>query len=301
MLPYVLGINEKKQVQALYWGRRLGADDLGAPAHSLPGSASFDSPVNTTPQEFVAWGQGLYVEPDLKVTFPDGNRDLVLEYVSHTIQNDTLTILLKDISREVYAEIEYKADGATGILRRTARVENKTGGPITIEQIASGTWNLPRGADYQLRYLTGRWAAEWNLQQQPVRPGKTVLESRRGSTGSQNNPWFAIERGSADNEEIGDVWFGALGWSGSWQITVEQDTMQQVRVTGGPNAFDFSYLLANGKQLQAPYFYAGFSHDGVGEASRLLHRFETSTILPMPRIHHSGPFFITRGRRPNLT
>src|SRR5580658_8714120 len=87
-VTYVLGVNEKKQVQALYWGRRLGKDDLGAPAHSLPGSAAFDLPVNTTPQEFIAWGQGLYVEPDLKVTFPDGNRDLVLEYVSHTIEND---------------------------------------------------------------------------------------------------------------------------------------------------------------------------------------------------------------------
>jgi alpha-galactosidase len=279
-VTYVLGITAKKQVQALYWGRRLGVDDLVAPAYPRPGSSAFDLPVNATPQEFVAWGQGLYVEPDLKVTFPDGNRDLVLEYVSHTIENDTLTIVLKDISREVYAEIEYQANGATGILRRTARVENKTGGPISIEQMASATWNLPRGTDYQLRYLTGRWAAEWNLEQQPVRPGKTVLESRRGSTGSQNNPWFAIERGSSNDEDSGNVWFGTLGWSGSWQITIEQDTEQQVRVTGGPNAFDFSYLLADGKKLQAPYFYAGYSHDGAGGASRLLHSFELSTILP---------------------
>ena len=126
---------------------------------------------------------------------------------------------------------------------------------------------------------------EWNLQQQPVHPGKTVLESRRGTTGSQNNPWFAIERGAANNEENGDVWFGALGWSGSWQITVEQDTMQQVRVTGGPNAFDFSYLLANGKQLQAPYFYGGYSlmmvsagPQGCCIDSRCL------LFCPMPRI-----------------
>jgi alpha-galactosidase len=181
-VTYALGINEKKELQALYWGKRLAADDPFMPAHSLPGSSAFDIPVNATAQEFVSWGQGLYLEPDLKVSFPDGNRDLVLEYVSHRIDNGTLTIVLKDISREVYVEIEYKADGATGILRRSARVKNKTAGPITIEQISAATWNLPRGTDYQLRYLTGRWDAEWNLERQPVRPGKTVLESRRGST-----------------------------------------------------------------------------------------------------------------------
>ena len=29
----------------------------------------------------------------------------------------------------------------------------------------------------------------------------------------------------------------------SWQISVEQNALQQVRVTGGPNSFDFGYLL----------------------------------------------------------
>jgi alpha-galactosidase len=279
-MSYVLGINEKKQVQTLYWGKRLRAEDAFAAAHSDPGPSSFDLPINTTRQEFVAWGGGLYVEPDLKVTFPDGNRDLSLQYVSHTIEGNRLTLLLKDISREVYVELQYQADATTGILRRSAQVQNKTSSPLTIEQIASGTLNLPRGTDYRLRYLTGRWAAEWHLQEQMIRPGKTVLESRRGSTGAQNSPWFAIDRNGSNDQDNGDVWFGALGWSGSWQISVEQDQIQQVRVTGGPNSFDFGYRVAAGQHLQTPYFYAGYSHDGIGGASRLLHRFELSSILP---------------------
>jgi len=98
------------------------------------------------------------VEPDLKVIFPDGNRDLVLQYVSHTIEGDHLAILLKDTSRDVYVELEYQADVGTGVLRRSAQVQNRTSAPLVVEQIASGTWNLPRASDYRLRYLTGRWA-----------------------------------------------------------------------------------------------------------------------------------------------
>ena len=90
-MSYVLGINENKQVQTLYWGKRLSAGDTFAAPHSDPGLSSFDSSINTTRLDFVAWGGGLYVEPDLKVTFPDGNRDLVLQYVSHTIEGDHLT------------------------------------------------------------------------------------------------------------------------------------------------------------------------------------------------------------------
>jgi alpha-galactosidase len=283
-VSYVLGLNEAGELQTLYWGKRLPKSDRFSAAKQ-PGASAFETPVATTPQEFVGWGGGLFVEPDLKITFPDGNRDLVLKYASHSIDGNRLFIVMKDIQLEVYVTLEYELDAETGILRRSATIENRTKGSFTIEQVASGTWNLPRGTDYRLRYLTGRWAAEFNVQQQPVHPGKTVLESRRGTTGAQNNPWFAIDRAGENDPEHGDVWFGALGWSGSWQITVEQDQLQQVRVTGGMNAFDFSYVLKSGERFQTPYFYGGYSEEGIGGASRLMHSLEVDSILP----HHPTP------------
>ena len=277
---YVLGINAQKRLQAIYWGKRLGPNDRFPAPTQMPEAASFDLPITTTPQEFVGWGGGLYAEPDLKITFPDGNRDLSLQYVSHTITGQTLRVVMKDVSREVYVALEYTADAETGILKRTAEIENRTQGPFTIEQVSAATWNLPRGTDYRLRYLTGRWAAEGTVQERVVQPGKTVLESRRGTTGAQNSPWFAIDHVSDGRSEDGDAWFGALGWSGSWQITVEQDQLQQVRVSGGPNSFDFGYRLNKGERFTTPAFYGGYSSHGIGGASRLLHRFEVDSLLP---------------------
>lgn len=279
-VSYFQGINELSEVRTLYWGKRLAIGDAFAEAKSSDAISSFDMSLNTTPHEFVAWGGGLYVEPDLKISFPDGDRDVVLKYTSHKIQDDTLIITMKDQSREVYVTLKYRMDKETGILSRSALIENRTSKPFTIEQVASGTWNLPRGTEYRLRYLTGRWAAEWNVQEQPVRPGKVVLESRRGTTGAQNNPWFAIDDNRSNDQDQGNVWFGALGWSGSWQISVEQDQVQQVRVTGGPNTFDFAYRLGKGESLETPAFYGGFSDHVIGGASRLLHRYEVGSILP---------------------
>jgi alpha-galactosidase len=285
---YAFGVNERGDLQALYWGGRLGPNDVIAPALSFPEWASFDSPNTTTPQEFAGWGAGLFAEPALKITFADGNRDLVLHFVKAThASQDSYEILMKDVSRELYVRLRYAMDPDTGVLARSADIENREKEPVMIEQLAAAQWTLPP-AHYTLNYLTGRWASEWTLNQEPLRQGARLLESRRGTTGHQANPWFAISRqdslsalGSfAAGEEHGEVWFGALAWSGSWRFTIDETQFDFVRVTGGFNPFDFGYKLKPGEHLETPIFYGGYSSRGLGGASRLLHKFEISRVLP---------------------
>ncbi len=275
---YVFGVNPRGELQQLYWGGRLAATDRFPPAVPMREAASFDSSYTTTPQEYAGWGAGLFVEPALKVTFADGNRDLVLHYESHTATPSGFEVVLEDLEREVSVTLHYAIDGESGILARSATIENREGQPVTLEQAAAAAWALPP-AHYTLSYLTGRWAGEWTLTQETLRPGARVLESRRGSTGHQANPWFALQAG-APEEEHGEVWFGALAWSGSWRITVEQDQLDGVRVTGGFNPFDFGYVLHPGERLETPVFYGGYSAHGLGGASRLLHRYQLEHILP---------------------
>jgi alpha-galactosidase len=285
---YAFGVNERGELQAVYWGGKLGAHDAIAAPHSLPEAASFDSPYTVTPQEYASWGAGLFTEPALKVTFADGNRDLVLHFVSGKPAGaGTIEILLKDISREIYVTLRYSMDAESGILARSAVIENREKSAVVVEQAAAAQWTLP-AARYTLSYLTGRWAGEWTLNQEPIGGGERVIESRRGTTGHQANPWFAISRDDNEKsvgpftagEEHGEVWFGALGWSGSWRITVEKTQLDAVRVTGGFNPFDFGYKLKAGEKLETPIFYGGYSHHGLGGASRLLHHYETAHILP---------------------
>jgi len=278
-MTYAFGVNEKGELQQIYWGGRIEANDPIAPAKSAKEQASFDSPYNNTPQEYAGWGAGLYMEPALKVTFADGNRDLVLHYVTSTKPDESSAdVVLKDISRAVTVTLHYTIDQETGILARSATIVNNEPKPILIEQAAAAAYSLPP-AHYTLNYLTGRWGGEWTLNRETIRQGQRVLESRRGTTGHQNNPWFAIARDGA-GEESGQVWFGALAWSGSWRITVEQDTLDNVRVTGGFNPFDFGYQLKTGEKLESPIFYSGFTNHGYGGASRLLHRFTLLHVLP---------------------
>jgi len=279
-ITYVFGINEQNGLQHVYWGKHVARDADFSSAHSFPEWASFDLGTTRTPQEYPGWGAGLYVEPSLKITFPDGNRDLVLHYLEHKIDGGRLTVTLKDIERDVFVHLHYTIFSQCGILRRDASIENRTGKPVVVESAQSGALYLPQGDGYRLRYLTGRWAGEDQLTEEPVHTGLKILESRRGSTSQQTNPWFALDRGTNSDPEHGPVWFGALGWSGSWRISVEQTPHLQVRVTAGYNPFDFGYYLPPNESLATPPLYAGFTDGGIGEASRMLHRFELRAILP---------------------
>jgi len=288
---YIFGVNERSQLQHLYWGGRLWRDAELAAVHSGPEWASFDGSASTTPGEYPGWGSNMYTEPCLKVTLANGNRDLVLVYVSHEIHGDSLDVVTKDIQYDLLVTLHYRV--YPELIERYATIENRTPQAVTIESAQAGVWYIPPGDGYRLSYLNGRWAGETQLVQEEIHPGLKVLESRRGTTSHQTNPWFAIDapeatRAHAD-EQHGNVWFGALGWSGSWKMTVEQTPHQQVRVTAGYNTFDFAYQLEPGEKLETPPFYGGFSAQGFGAASRLLHRFTRASILPGGRAAKPRP------------
>ncbi len=282
-MTYAIGVNDHHELQTLYWGSRLTPQTSLPAAKAYPEAASFDPSIATTPLEYAGWGGGLTTEPALKISAPDGDRalDLQVNDVQPTpaANADTAEIALYDAVDRVDVHLFYKLY-PQGILARWTKVENHGKVTLTVEQAASATWNLPPQPDYQMSWLTGRWGGEWQLHTAPIDPGHVVLESRRGSTSHQTNPWFSIGRSNQTTETSGPVWFGELGWSGSWQIDVEQTFSQRVKVTGGYNPFDFSYPLAPAESLQTPMFYAGYTNGGEGEASRILHRLQRGSILP---------------------
>jgi len=276
---YAMGVDQNGSLQNLYWGAPLWRmEDLPA-AVVRRDISSFDPHQMLENEEYPGWGGPRYYEAALKISRADGDRDLVLKYVSHRIEGNRLTIDLKDIRDDVAVELHYEVFPEHGMLRRSATIRNGTQQNITLESAQSAVWNLPPGDGYQLTYLSGRWAAETQINREPIHEGKEILESRKGHTSHNFNPWFAIDRGDAD-EEHGSVWFGALAWSGNWRITIEQTPYRQVRVVGGYNNFDFEYPLKPGETLDTPDFYAGYSADGHGGASRLLHAFERDEIVP---------------------
>ncbi|RED61781.1 alpha-galactosidase [Cohnella lupini] len=279
---YLFGINPKGVVQHAYWGKPViaeeNADLLRSRHHS-----SFDADVDRETEEYGGWGGCNYAEPALKATFADGVRDLKLKYEGYEIfEANELVVHLADEHYALRVELHYKAIPEFDLVERKVRVLNEEAEPIRIEQVMAAVWTVQRLPEYRLTHVTGRWAGEYQLRTNVLSEGKKVLESRRGFTGPHSNPWFAVDGGKAD-EQSGQVWFGALGWSGNWKIVLEKTTFGHVRVAGGINDFDGSFLVAPGQVCESPVFTGGFSSAGFGGMSRNLHGYQRKYVLPSGR------------------
>ena len=290
---YVFGLSSNGRLQHLYWGELLpyttDYPGLGRPLSSVALKGG-----TLTGEEYPAWGGFLYTEPCLKVTFADGVRDLVLSYSGQRQETGldglpVLVISLKDHHYPLEVDLYYKVVPDCDLIERWTLIRNTGTEPLDLESALSAAWHLPTLGDgaYRLTHLSGRWGVETQLRRATLTDGRKVIESRRGQTSAEANPFFAIDVVSEDkagaSEEHGKVWFGALGWSGNWKIAIDQ-AGEPVRayITGGINDFDFSWRLKPGEEFTTPPFVAGYTTDGFGQASRNLHLYQLDYLLPRP-------------------
>lgn len=288
---YVMGVDETGCLQHLYWGARLPRN-ADYPRPSLTWQAAFESPRGLAYEEYPAWEGIKYREPAVKASFADGVREVILTYDSHHLLPASpaasipeLVISLKDPDYALQVDLHYRVYEACDLIERFAEIRNNGAKPVTLEQALSAVWSLPRGSGYRLSYLAGKWAGETQLRRTEITEGKFALESRRGLTSHQMNPWFAIDPKERAGEEHGEVWFGALAWSGSWKIVVEQTSLGHLVVSGGINDFDFAWLLEANETFRTPAFVAGYTEGGFGAASRNLHQFQLRHVLPKEHRH----------------
>lgn len=278
---YAFGINAAGALAHCYWGCRLPRSTDYPPPPNPAVWASFDSAAHLTPEEYPAYGGMKFTEPSLKLTFADGTRDVVLCFVSATLnaENDELRIQLRDAAYPVHVTLIYRVHAAYDLIERSAEVRNAGETPITIERVWSATWHVPPGICYRLSHLSGRWADEWRLHRDQLPAGTTILESRRLNTSHHHNPFFALDQGHAD-EEQGAVWFGTLAWSGNWKLAAEVTDFGATQLALGINDWDFAWRLAPGTTFATPAAYAGYTDQGFGRASRMFHDFIRERIIP---------------------
>jgi len=284
-LSYGLGVDTYGTLKHLHFGPKLPLVSDLPDVDTAIRHSSFEPSDGIVQYEYPAWGGMYYYEPCLKATFSDQVRDTRLVYQEYRIsegkQSDELVITLKDSHYPLLVHLHYRLFFEQDIIERQAVIENTGTDPITLEQVLSGIWHAPRGDRYRLTHLAGKWIEETQIYQDEVTPGKKTIESKRGNTGVQANPWFSIDRGTAD-EEQGEVWFGALGWSGNWKITVEYNPFKLLQVAGGVHDFDFSWHLEGGRTFETPVFSGGYTRGGFGQASRNFHRYQREHVLPKP-------------------
>ena len=287
----------------LHWGAPLARAALpgllATAAGPMPRREHRLSLGRERPDEYVPWGGLRYDEPSLKAEFGDGTRSVEWRVAGHRQTREgpvsTLEVDLADTAYPLLVTLAYRVYDGFDVLERWATVRHSgdkhsadkhsadkhsgDGATVVIRQAHSANWWLPDRGGWRLRYLHGGWGGETQLVQTALTPGKFVLESRRGTTSHQLNPWFTLDPDGTATEEDGELWSGALAWSGSWKLAFETNPGGRTHACGGVNDFDWSYRLGPGDELVLPRFAGLYTTGGFGAASREWHAWQLAHVL----------------------
>lgn len=213
-----------------------------------------------------------FATPSLALRFPDGQRTVRWRFVSASIDGDHLRLYFTELTRAVRLLLHYRV--VSDVVERWA--ELRAGEPVEVLRADSAAWCPPRREDYRLSSVHGRWAAEWQLRREALTAGLVRLGSRRTTTSPTQNPWFALDDGTA-TETAGEVWSAALAWSGTWHIDVERQPAGRVVATAGAGS---SLALAAGETHTTPVSAGLWTGDGFGAVSRMWHRYLREHVMP---------------------
>lgn len=294
---YVIRIVEGYPLH-VYWGAQLRHDDGLADILEIRERSSFspnpvtsrpDFSLDAVPQEYPQYGTSDFRGPAYQAELADGSRITELKYRGYKItpgkpaleglpavyteseeEASTLALELADDYSGLRVTLLYTVFAAHGAITRSVRFEHQGETPLRLERALSASVDFA-DSRYQALYLSGAWVRERHVQRRDLAPGAVRLESRRGSSSHQLNPFLAILRPEAD-EHQGEVYGFSLVYSGSFAAEAEVEQFGQTRVSIGINPFDFSWLLEPGQSFHTPEAVLVYSNEGIGGMSRTYHR-----------------------------
>lgn len=272
---YVFCLDDKQYLRHLHWGKPISNLSDFTPS-SVERIDSQDAAIDVMSEEYASFGGLRYKSTAIKSLFADGTRDMVFTFLRHTIKDNTLIIHLKDAYYKVFVNLFYKIHEEHDILERWVEVENKEKSDVVLEEIASASFNL-FGTHFSSTQVFGHFASEQNYFREKLYPGKKVFESRKGVTGNNHSPVFILDQYAT--EDIGEVYFGVLAYSGNFAVTIETTQFQSTRILLGINPFDFSYRLRPGETFTTPSVFAGYTQKGFSDMSNKMNNFYRDVLV----------------------
>ena len=277
---YVMAVDKEGILTHLHWGDKCAIEDYSS-LYTGNENCSNHSPRDISKTEYIPYGGIVYRPPAFMATYPDGCRESLLTYKNFSISKTTnaflLEIFLEDKPYNLDVTLCYKLREDTDIIERYAKIKNNSDGMVVLNKISSGEFNVPSRRPYTSTNFNGAWLAEFRKEDTVVKNGVLTYDSRKGGSNHTVNPLFILSQNA--DEKQGDVFFGALAWSGNFKTEISRDFAGITRVVIGINDFDFSYHLKSGEEFITPSVYCGHTK-GFAEMSNQMNAYAIEHILP---------------------
>ncbi|MCJ1995612.1 alpha-galactosidase [Lactococcus piscium] len=297
-ISYIIGLERASYLSHLYFGkvikryhnsrqyplidRSFSPNPAGLPLKTR------DFSLDVIPQEMPSHGHGDFRNPAVQIKQVNGSsitdfvydsyeiiagkpalKGLPATYVESDSEAETLVITLVDCLLDLTLKLSYTIFADRQVIARNSFLENKGQESVIIEKIASASLDLV-SQDLELISLAGRHNKEREIERQTVQRGTRIIDSKRGSSSHQANPFIALVSPKTD-EFTGTAIGLALVYSGNHEMLVERDQFAQTRVMTGINPFGFEWELAPSQSFQSPEALLVFSDQGLNGMSQSFH------------------------------
>ncbi len=290
---YIMGIASTKHLLHLYYGETLSSPSsqdtfLKQPPLPLGSSTQYedkdDVNLNHLPLEAPTYGKGDYREPLLHIENHEGYRSMDFLYHDHELIHDfhikgmpqapkkeTLKITLKEKTFGIQLNLYYSIFKDENIIIRSLSVQNTTQHPLVLDRALSANVDFLT-SHYDLLTLDGAWIKERHIQRHPLRYGIHKIDSKKGVSSSDHNPFFALLDKEA-GQNFGSVYGFNLIYSGNFEANIEISPHDLLRVNLGINSFDFKWTLKPNEQFFTPEAVLTYANTGLNGMRQNMHTF----------------------------
>ncbi|MBQ4322696.1 MAG: alpha-galactosidase [Clostridia bacterium] len=298
---YVFHINEGGFLIHDYYGKRLPLCDMRDYSVRLvrgPKSADGTTSPGGAPMEYACSGTGDFRVSALRIRNAAGDSATDIRYVSHKIYGgkpaiphqpstygteeevSTLEILTEDAVTGAKVTLYYSVFDIYDAITRRAVIENGSDYEMDLERVYSLCCEIPFG-NWQICHLYGEWGRERTFERSPLIHGVTSVESSRGCSGHQHNPFVALVD-EHTTEDMGHAYGFNLVYSGNFSAQTEQSVDGDLRLIMGINPDDFGWRLEPGEVFETPEAVSVYSSEGLGGMSRTFHKLYRNNLCRGP-------------------
>lgn len=265
--------------------------------------------MDTQLQEYSTFGMGDYRISSLEVVNNDGSCAVDLRYQSHRIFDgkygldglptvyetddvsmQTLVITCIDQVTNMEVELYYGVVEEYDVITRAAKIKNNGDDKVELLKAFSTCLDFPHH-EFDLIHFYGKHGLERQLERTPVNRAKISVESSRGLSSHQHNP-FVILASQGASEEYGECYGFSLLYSGNFQAQVEVDQIGQTRLGMGINPEFFRYQVKPGEVFTTPEVAMSYSSEGLQKLSQNYHKLIRNNVCRGKFKHSRRPVLI---------
>lgn len=300
---YQIKVGPYQTLLHLYYGRKVESNldyliqTMDRSHCCNPNEAGTDRTfsMDTQLQEYSTFGMGDYRISCLDVLNKDGSCAADIRYQSHQIIDgkyrldklpavyetedvtmQTLVITCIDKVTNLEVDLLYGVVEEYDVITRAVKLRNS--GKNSIELLKAFSTCLEFSNNhFDLIHFYGKHVMEREYERTPVGHAKLSVESMRGLSSHQHNPFVILADKNA-TETNGECYGFSFLYSGNFQAQVEVDQIGQTRFAMGIHPVFFRYEVKPGEVFTTPEVAMSYSGEGLQKLTQNYHKLIRNNI-----------------------